>query len=167
MKKIFIGLLFVFIDINIGRVCVTPSFVGYILIYLGVKEEAECPRAYGFRTLVEASAVVMGILWALNIFGLVLPIPVGVVFQLLVTYHLIRWAREQAEAICRETAYIDKMETAWNVMFFTSIIGVVLSLFVPRLATLLFLATFVAAVCYIYSFYHVWKDLAALPGGVE
>ena len=36
MRKLFVGLLFLFIDYNIGSVSVTPGFVGYLLFWAGM-----------------------------------------------------------------------------------------------------------------------------------
>lgn len=38
MKKIFWGVLFLFINININGISLTPAFVGYLLIWFGLKE---------------------------------------------------------------------------------------------------------------------------------
>ena len=96
MRKVFIGLLFVFINFSINDLNLTPAFVGYILIYLGLGEVEECPSTQTSRMIAAVGAVVDGVLWVLGAFGAGLPIPLGAVFQLLVTYRLVVWAEELA-----------------------------------------------------------------------
>ena len=51
MKKIFIGLIFLFFNFHIQTVNILPEFVGYILIFLGLDEGYECPSLNASRTI--------------------------------------------------------------------------------------------------------------------
>ena len=41
MKKIFLGLLFLLVEIKLGRLGITPAWVGYLLILSGTGEVPE------------------------------------------------------------------------------------------------------------------------------
>ena len=56
MKKIFIGLLFLFFRITINSVDILPNFVGYVLIYLGLAEVIQTPSVETSRMLSAAAA---------------------------------------------------------------------------------------------------------------
>ena len=44
MNKIFLGLIFLFFNINIGNISILPAFVGYILIFMGMKDYPQVGR---------------------------------------------------------------------------------------------------------------------------
>ena len=94
MKKIFIGLLFLFFRITINSVDILPNFVGYVLIYLGLAEVIQTPSVETSRMLSAAAAVVEGVLWVLALFGVGLGLPLGLLFQVLITWRLVTWAGE-------------------------------------------------------------------------
>ena len=48
MKKIFLGLLFLLVEIKLGRLGITPAWVGYQLILSGT---GEVPESETFRTV--------------------------------------------------------------------------------------------------------------------
>ena len=165
MRKVFIGLLFVFINFSVNTLNLTPAFVGYILIYLGLGEAEECPSTQTSRMIAAAGAVVDGVLWVLGAFGAGLPIPLGAVFQLLVTYRLVVWAEELASLRGWETGRVEKFRTTWYVLAISVVLSLVLALLGTDLAFAALLAFAVSAVYYTYTYYHIWKD-AALVGGM-
>ena len=56
MKKMFWGLLFLFFDINLGRLCVTPAWMGYLLIWSGLGEVPESQVFQNTRGLAVGAA---------------------------------------------------------------------------------------------------------------
>ena len=67
MRKLFVGLLFLFIDYNIGSVSVTPGFVGYLLFWAGMGE-VECPTFARVRPLTLGMAGVSALIWVRSFF---------------------------------------------------------------------------------------------------
>ena len=84
MKKIFVGLLFLFLYLKINGVDMLPAFVGYILIFMGIAKGKECPSKKITGYIAAAGAFVTGGLWLADIFGGSIPLPIGLVFQLLI-----------------------------------------------------------------------------------
>lgn len=165
MRKVFIGLLFVFINFSINDLNLTPAFVGYILIYLGLGEAEECPSTQTSRMIAAAGAVVDGVLWVLGAFGAGLPIPLGAVFQLLVTYRLVVWAEELASLRSWETGRVEKFRAGWYALAISGTVAAALNFVLSNLTGIALLAFAVSAVYYTYTYYHIWKD-AALVGGM-
>lgn len=168
MKKIFIGLLFIFIDININRLTLTPAFVGYILLYLGLSEEGECPSLETAKRWLAVGAAVCGMLWVLGILGNGSTVPfVGTVFQLASTYLLVVWAEELAPARGWDGGRVDKLRTCWYVLAVSVALGTALALLetAAALAVAATVVFFGAAVYYIYTYYRLWKDPAREEGG--
>lgn len=77
MTKIFIGLLFPFLNINIGSINLLPGFVGYILIFVGLDEGYECPSLNASRTIAVASAIIMAVVWLAGLFGYGMTFPIA------------------------------------------------------------------------------------------
>lgn len=154
MKKVFIGLLFLFLDININEVTLLPPFVGYILILVGMGEERECPSRQTTNCIAAAGALVMGILWFWSLFGTGISLPIGMVFQLLITYRLVLWAEE----LTAGGESVEQFRQCWYVLT----VGILLSLlgfFVSWLYLVALLISIGAAACYIYDYYQIWKEL--------
>ena len=154
MKKVFIGLLFLFLDIAINWINILPSFVGYILIFQGLRRERECPSGKTTEYIAVVGAVTTGILWLLSICEIGIPLPIGAVFQLLITYRLVLWVEELTAGGDR----VIRFRKSWYVL----IVGVILGQFLALLGSYLSLVSLLvglgAAVYYIYNYYRIWKD---------
>lgn len=75
MKKLFYAYLFIFININFtinntAQLCITPTFVGYIILLLALRElESESEEFSRLRPFAMGMAVYTGICWLLDLFG--------------------------------------------------------------------------------------------------
>lgn len=162
MTKIFIGLLFMFLDVNISTINLLPEFVGYILIFVGLDEEYECPSLNASRTIAVASAVIMAVVWLAGLFGYGMTFPIGAILQLLNTYRLVVWAAEQAEDQGWDGALTRRFRTSWYALAGTVIAANVLRWLSPAMGLVWMIAAFAAIIWYILTYYQLWKSAA--PG---
>lgn len=152
MKKIFIGLLFLFLHLRINGIDLLPAFVGYALIYLGLAEAAQTPSVEVSRMIAAAAAVVEGALWVLALFGVSLGLPLGLLFQLLVTWRLVTWAGET------ESPRTGQFRVGWYLLAVGAVLSLVLAWLEQELALVASVVAFVGIIYYIYVFYRIWKD---------
>lgn len=152
MKKIFIGLLFLFFRITINSVDILPNFVGYVLIYLGLAEVIQTPSVETSRMLSAAAAVVEGVLWVLALFGVGLGLPLGLLFQVLITWRLVTWAGET------ENPRAGQFRVSWYFLAAGAALSLALAWLEQDLALVAAIAALVGAVYYIYVFYRIWKE---------
>ncbi len=158
MKKIFIGLLLILCGLDLFRVNYLPTFVGYILIFLGLDEEYECPSLSGSRTICVASAILMAVVWGAGLLGYGLTLPVGATLQLLCTYRVVVWAEQQGEELGWEAGQLRPFRVAWYALAGTVIAAVVLSRLSFGLGLVWTAASVAAAVYYICVYYKLWKS---------
>ena len=167
MGKIFWGLLFLFLDIRLQGILITPDFVGYILIYFGVWELRQLETAKVVRLLCWAGLAVSGISWLTvwsaseELYMAVDLLSLGV--QLWTTYELVVMVEEleqQREAVLGS----DRLCQRWKVMA----VGLVSSLLLSRLHEWLAAAALVvgvaAAVIYVVAFYRSKQLLKQAEG---
>ncbi len=160
MKKIFIGLLFLFLNIKINGVNLMPSFVGCCLICAGVSQEPECPSQNATRTIAFASAIIMGAQWCAGLFGYGMTFPIGVILQLLVTYRLVVWVEEQGEARSWDSAQTRRFRMSWYALTGTTAAALILSRVSPLMALTWAVVGTAAIVYYIYNYYKLWHSAA-------
>ena len=155
MKKIFVGLLFLFLYLKINGVDMIPAFVGYILIFMGIAKGKECPSKKITGYIAAAGAFVTGGLWLADIFGGNIPLPIGLVFQLLITYRLVLWVEETVEDKGRAGMF----RKSWYVLAAGVLATPLLSLMESRLSLIALLIGLGAAIYYIYVYYQIWREV--------
>lgn len=164
MTKIFIGLLFLFLNVNIGSINILPSFVGFILIFVGLDEGYECPSLNASRTIAVASAIIMAVVWLAGLFGYGMMFPIGSILELLTTYRLVVWAAEQAGEQGWDEGVVRRFRTSWYALAGTVIAATVLSIVSPVMALVWLLAAFGAIVWYVLTYYQLWKSASPDSG---
>lgn len=157
MNKIFWGLLFLFFDFKINEISILPAFVGYILIYLGMKEHEETPAFVKARPWV-----IVSIIWA-AIFWLPLLNPgylsvIGTALQLVVTYFIVLGV-EQLERTREIDLNSSRLRTAWYITLVCLIAAYLASILAAGLAVVAMIVWFVAAIIYLVAFYRCKKTL--------
>lgn len=165
MKKMFWGLLFLFVDINLGRLCVTPAWVGYLLIWSGLGEVPESKVFQNIRSLTVGAAVFTGLIWLKQLLGIIVAEALiemalavaGVCLQLLVTYRIVEGVRE-LEAIHNRDMRSAGLLVGWKVMLGGTIAAYALIFFIPGLALVGLVLTFAAAIYYAVAF---WEAVRA------
>lgn len=164
MKKIFIGLLFISLDLNITLSFFTlnliPAFVGYILIFLGLDEEFECPSLAGSRTIAVASAILSAAMWVVGLLGYGMAFPLGAILQLLITYRLVLWAEEQAPDQNWDSVQKRRFRLSWYALAGTTAAVIILNRVSMGLGMVWAVAGIAALIYYIYTFYKLWKTAA-------
>ena len=161
MNKIFWGLLFLFFDININQISILPAFVGYLLIYFGMKE-------YNVRYgAVEAYTkarpwVIAATVWA-ALFWLPLLNPgylsvIGTALQLVVTYFIMQGV-EQMERVWERDLNSSRLRTAWYITLVCLIVTYLAGILAAGLAVIAMIVWFVAAIIYLVAFYRCKKAL--------
>lgn len=160
MKKMFWGLLFLFIDINLGRLCVTPAWAGYLLIWSGLGEVPESKVFQNIRGLAVGAAVFSVLMWLKQLFAFSVSAPfvetvltvAGVCLQLLITYRIVEGVRE-LEAVYNRDMRSAGLLAGWKVMLGGIIAAYALIFFVPGLALVGLVLTFAAAIYYAVAFW--------------
>lgn len=156
MNKIFWGLLFLMFDINIGSVSIIPDFIGYILIYLGMKEMGAEQTFSKAKPWMIASVIFAVVFW-LPLWGegiAVLAMLVGTVLHLTVTNYIVQGVDERANGY-PDTAGLHK---AWNVMAVCQVLSLLL-IWLGLWAIIAVIISFVAAIAFIVSFHSCKKQL--------
>lgn len=156
MNKIFWGLLFLMFDINIGSVSIIPDFIGYILIYLGMKEMGAEQTFSKAKPWMIASVIFAVVFW-LPLWGegiAVLAMLVGTVLHLTVTNYVVQGVDERANGDV-DTAGLHK---AWTVMAVCQVLSVLL-IWLGWLAAIAAIVSFVAAIVFVVSFHGCKKQL--------
>lgn len=161
MKKIFIGLIFIFCNLTVFRVNFMPDFVGYILIFLGLDEEYECPSLAASRTMTLAASILTGAIWVAGLLGYGMTFPVGSILQALITYRLVRWAEEQADEQGWDEAQTRRFRLSWYALAGAVGAMAVLNIVSMGLGMAWAVAAVAAIVYYIYTYYKLWKT--AMP----
>ena len=164
MKKMFWGVLFLFIDINLGRLCVTPAWAGYLLIWSGLGEVPECGVFQSIRTLTVGAAVFHLLIWLKNLLGIYISAPfaeavltaVGLCLQLLITYRIVEGVRE-LEAIYNHAMESDGLLAVWKVMLAGIVVAYAVNFIFPVLATVSMLITIAAGIYYAVKFWQAAK----------
>lgn len=156
MNKIFWGLLFLMFDINIGSVSIIPDFIGYILIYLGMKEMGAEQTFSKAKPWMIASVIFAVVFW-FPLWGegiSVLAMLVGTVLHLTVTNYIVLAVDERANGNV-DTAGLHK---AWTVMAVCQVLSVLL-IWLGWLAVIAAIISFVAAIVFVVSFHGCKKQL--------
>ncbi|MGI5962519.1 MAG: hypothetical protein ACOX7N_02235 [Lawsonibacter sp.] len=162
MGKVFWGLLFLFLDVRVQGVLLTPDFVGYILIGVGVGELPPLKTRKMIRILAVLGLAVSAISWltvwsaSRELYMVVDLLSLGV--QLWTTYYLVLMV-EELEKQSQAVLGAGELCRRWKIMA----VGLVSSLLLSRLQEWLALAALlvglVAAVVYIAAFYRSKKRL--------
>ena len=162
MNKIFWGLLFLFFDFNINGISILPAFVGYLLIYFGMKEcnrEYDAISAYAkARPWAIVATVWSAVFWLpLLDLGYILS-AVGMVLRLVVTYFIVEGV-EQLEHTQGTNMNSARLRTAWYVTLVCSIVIYLMGIALSGLAVVAMIVWAVAAVVYLVAFYKSKKAL--------
>ncbi len=153
MKKILIGLLFMFLSVRVNNINFTPAFVGYLLIFLGLGEGWDTPSRSGSRTIALGAAVISAVLWGVGLFGYGTMLPVEATLQIVVTYRLLRWCEEQEDW---EWGYrIQRLRLAWYALTGSAVASFVLGLTNIMLWLVWSVAALLAAGYYVFTFYRL------------
>ena len=165
MNKIFWGLIFLFFDFKINEITLLPAFVGYLLIYFGMKEyhaKHDAVEAYAkARPWVIAAAVWSAVFWLPLLKAGWLSV-IGTALQLAVTYFIMRGV-EQMESVWELDLGASRLRSAWYVTLVCLIVAWLANILAGGLAAgLAVVATiiwFVAALVYLVAFCRCKKAL--------
>ena len=161
MNNIFWGLLLLLFDIKINEISLLPDFVGYLLIYFGMKEhnlKHGTIDAYAkAQPWAIAGTVFSAIFWLPLFDAGYIPTIVGIALHLVVTWFIARGVQQMEQQSEREIS-ASRLNNAWFAML-------VFHIFTPlarleeALAILIVAAGFVASLVYIVIFYRCKKAL--------
>ena len=165
MFKIFIGLFFLFLDFNVGGISVTPAFVGYFLIWKGMKETTESMNYQMRHSQALLACGVSAIYWARSFFdqsygmvGMILMMAV-MILQLMVTQNLNNGVVE-LQTLNNIDLRARQLVMMWNVMAVGSIAVIFTRLLMPVLmvaAALVYFAGCVGYTAFYYQAASTWK----------
>lgn len=154
MRKIFWGLLFLLIDLKINEISLTPAFVGYILIYMGMGE-ISAPQAFQKAKPWAIAGIIWTALFWLPLIDLgelsILTGLAGTAIHLVVTWQLVQAVKEMG---------LDS-EPLRQVWVFVAVFEVLSSalVFLGWIALIAIIICFIAQVVYIVRFNRCKKAL--------
>lgn len=164
MKKIFIGLLLVFLDFNLtlnnSVIGLIPDFIGYIVMVKGLEEMAdESPLFPKVRPYTVGMAVYTGVLYALDLFGIiglasVLSFLLGVValaVSLYISYNIVMGVREMEERY-ETNLNGEQLKSRWTIVAVFSIASIVAQLVPTTLAIILLICVFIVYILFLVAF---------------
>jgi len=160
MGKVFAGLLFLFLDFCLGHINILPAFVGYLFIGVGVAREKVCPSTEGSRMLALVSALITGGFWVLEVFGWVpqvgimdIPVPIGLILKLWMTWRLVGWTEELVGPGPR----IERFRISWYALILGLLAGFLLGLMGGVWAWLAVAVMLGVMIAYLVMYCRVWK----------
>ena len=176
MKKLFYAYLFIFLNINItinkSTICITPTFVGYILLLMAFRElENESTEFTRLRPFAIGMAVYTGFCWLLDAFGigsgstagtiiLVLLGLVGLAVSLYILNYVIEGIQD-AEELHAANLGSEKLRSVFKVLAVAEIIALVMMV-IPMLSIPAMLVSFVAIIILLVRLHATWKAYEAL-----
>lgn len=163
MKNIFLGLILVFLDINItignGQIGLIPDFIGYIIMINGLAEMARESNYFSkAKPWAIAMAVYTGIQYFLTLIGftsswialaLILGITAAIV-SLYISYAIVMGVKEM-EGTYGVSLNGDSLKATWMLLAVFSILSFV-ALIIPALALIFLIASFVVAIIFLFAF---------------
>lgn len=178
MKKIFTGLIFVFLSfsLTIGDSVIIdfiPDFIGYILIFQGLNQlSGESYKFVKMKPYAMGMVLYTGILYAMDLLGISANLNVEVnlvlgaistVLELFILYNIVMGIHD-IELNRNYFLNASQLKTYWKVMTVFSVITYIM-LFLPSLLIISALIEFVAAVCFLTAFNkskNLYIDLSVL-----
>ena len=177
MKKLFYAYLFIFININLtinnrAQLCITPTFVGYIILLLALRElENESTEFPRLRPFVLGMTVYTGICWLLDLFGIGSTSTGGTVIILILSLismvvslyilHCVIEGISDMELSYGADLGVDKLRSVFKVMIVAEIIAFVL-LIIPALSVIAMIVGVVATIVLLvrlHATYKAYEDL--------
>ena len=162
MRNIFIGFLFVFLDFNLtlgtSQIGLIPDFVGYILVFHGLAEhESMSPRFVKSRPVALGMAVFAGLLYIMELFGIVtndiLSFVLGLtstLISLYISYNIVMGIKE-FEASSGRFLNAQGLYSSWTLLAILSLI-VYLLFIIPILNVLCIVAGLITGIVFLVSF---------------
>jgi glucan phosphoethanolaminetransferase (alkaline phosphatase superfamily) len=168
MRKIFIGMLFVFLDftltLNTSRIELIPDFIGYILMVQGLMELADESLWFGkVRPYAIGMAIYSGVLYVFDLFGTtdstgVLSWVFGLIstgISLYISYGIVMGVQD-IESMQNRNLDGSELMAKWKLYAILSAI-IYLLVFIPVLNVLAIIAGFVIAVYFLIAFHRTSK----------
>lgn len=153
MKKILVGLLFIFVSVKLGGVNYTPAWLGYALVLWGLARSPESPGRGAGMSVALAAAVLSAAQWVAGLFGYGMAFPLELILQLLVSYRLLVWCEELEEL---DGGYLmGRFRMSWYALVGAGAAAFVLRTVLPPLGLAWSVAYLLAAAFYIYTFYRL------------
>lgn len=164
MKKIFIGMLLVFLDFNLdigsSRIGLIPDFLGYIYMLKGLSELIELSTRFSkVKPYVNGMAIYSGFCYAIDLFGVTSMIgePINFALGLMATIlslfisHSIILGIKDIEVAKEQNLNSEQLYAAWKMLAVFSFI-LYLAYVVPALAFVCILASFIIGIFYLFRF---------------
>ena len=165
MKNIFIGMIFVFINLNLDidttRIGLIPTFVGYIFMVRGLSELVGISdRFLKVKPFAIGMAIYSIVLYALDLLGISLALGwsfsyilslISSAVSLFISYGIIMGIKD-IEIMRLKELNSERLYTAWKLLAFTSIASHLLIVIVPMLAFMSTVISLIIGVYYLFVF---------------
>ena len=162
MKRIFIGMIVVFIDFNLNfennTIGLIPDFIGYFMMIEGLKEITNYSNNFTkVLPYVKSMAIATALTYLMDFFGiriyLLVSLLLGLVLMAVCMYisYTIIMGIKDVETEFQQNLNTESLYSAWKISMILSFVTYVL-IIVPGLMILCSLATLVAYVYYLVQF---------------
>lgn len=172
MKKIFIGLLFIFFNFHLEfdffslKIGLLPDFIGYFLIWNGLNEFSDKSESFlrarmpSFIMILWSAVVYVGDL--LGGFGdlshlLLLLSVVEMVFSFYITYEISCGMGDLELQTGGGEMRTGRLLSAWKVLTACQVFSFINIFLIPAAAVMFMMIALIAAICYLVYFHTAWK----------
>ena len=168
MNQLFTGMLLIWLDLDITlgtcRIGLLPDFVGYIMLMRGLDSLREESRHFGrVRPWAMVMAVYTGVLYAMDLFGVSVDMPVldwclglvAAIVALAVQYGIVGGVQDM-EAAHGWDLQSDKLRTLWLALAAMQMMSALLY-WIPILSIMLVIAACIVSICFLAAFYRTKK----------
>ena len=159
MGAMFAGLLFLSINVNIAGLCVTPDFIGYILLAYGMKKVKGNEEPFRKRRNLPLYLIPVGMLdFAMLCIGLTsfITTVLFVAAKMSVLWAVASWA-----AMLEEASEYDlgagKLMSAWQIELIAYAAALV-TVWLPLVSTAASIVVFIATIYYLAMFWRFRKN---------
>ena len=162
MKKIFIGLLLIFINFNLTlgavKIGLFPDFLGYIVMLSGLTEMSGMSELFGkAKPWASGMAVYTGILYGMDLFGITIANLFSIVLgltslaiSLYISYNIVMGVIE-VELNNKVDLNGENLKSAWKAMTLFNVITY-FSVFVTALSVILIIGAIIIAIYFLILF---------------
>ncbi len=175
MKKIFIGMIFIFLDFELkfgtASIDLIPDFIGYILMFNGLDELlTESPRFSKARSLAIGMSIYSAVVFVLDMFSgygeimgyaAILLGAIATAVSLFISYNIICGLAD-IERTRNADLKSKQLKTAWTVFAVAQVCSY-FGLLLPAAAIVFIITSFICCVIFLCMFYKAWKAYENLP----
>lgn len=156
MGKLFLGMIFIFINININNFDILPNFIGFFILASGVNELADQSEKFVMIKPYVLGLAIYGLIMAFFIFygENIVSVILGIVYTVISIYstYTIITAIMDMENKLNVNLETEKLMSSWKIMVISYVLALITKFIIPTLSFVLILANILFAILYLVSF---------------